>query len=122
MHNQQPTSSNDQGSFLTGFGLGLLAGAAGYFLFATDRGKKVQSELTKEWQAAKQNLGESPASEAAAGLNLKQMLIQTASSFLELDVVKEATKTNKTSAPAKKSKTAKAAKASKSSQKKFSGV
>lgn len=46
----------DSGSFITGFTLGLLAGAAGYFLFATDRGVSVRKELAKEWQQAKQDL------------------------------------------------------------------
>lgn len=44
---------DDQGSFLTGFGVGLVAGAAGYFLFGTDKGKKVRQELAEEWETAK---------------------------------------------------------------------
>lgn len=35
-------TQNDQGSFLTGFSLGLFAGAFGYLLFGTDRGKKIR--------------------------------------------------------------------------------
>lgn len=44
---------NQSGSFVTGFTVGLFAGAAGYFLFATDRGEKVRQELQKEWKEAK---------------------------------------------------------------------
>jgi hypothetical protein len=50
MHDQ------DQGSFLTGFTVGLFAGAAGYFLFGTDRGEKVRSTLQDEWEEAKDKL------------------------------------------------------------------
>jgi len=121
MNNTPQADSKDQGSFLTGFGLGLFAGAAGYFLFTTDRGKKVQSELTQEWAAAKKNLKDSPASEATAGVNLKQMIIETASSFLELDQVKSATskKDKKDSKPTKKTKPSKS---TKTNSKKFTGV
>jgi gas vesicle protein len=48
----------DQGSFLTGFSLGLFAGAIGYFLFGTDNGKKVRTDLNKEWNEAKEKLAE----------------------------------------------------------------
>ena len=45
----------DNGSFLTGFTIGLFAGAAGYFLFATDKGEKARKALAKEWQEAQQS-------------------------------------------------------------------
>ena len=48
----------DQGSFLTGFSLGLFAGAAGYFLFGTHSGKKVRQDLSKEWDQAKEKLAQ----------------------------------------------------------------
>lgn len=51
MSNQQ--NSNDSGSFLTGLGLGLIGGAVGYFLFATDKGDKVRKQLAKEWKSHK---------------------------------------------------------------------
>ena len=37
---------------MAGFSLGLIAGAAGYFLFATERGSKVRKQLIKEWEGA----------------------------------------------------------------------
>lgn len=48
--------SSDQGSFLVGLTCGIVAGAFGYFLFATERGEEVRQELAKEWQAAKKEL------------------------------------------------------------------
>lgn len=36
-------------SFLNGFSCGLLAGAAAYFLFATDKGKKIRADLKSKW-------------------------------------------------------------------------
>ncbi len=51
-----PEPDRDSGSFLTGFTIGLFAGAAGYFLFGTDRGGKVRSELMEEWENAKEHL------------------------------------------------------------------
>lgn len=48
--------SSDQGSFLTGITIGMIAGAAGYFLFGTKDGKKIRKDLTKEWEGAKLHL------------------------------------------------------------------
>lgn len=44
--------SDNQGSFVSGLTIGFLAGAAGYFLFGTDKGKKMRAELEREWRAA----------------------------------------------------------------------
>jgi len=46
------TPQPENGNFVAGFSLGLLAGAAGYFLFATERGSKVRKQLIKEWEGA----------------------------------------------------------------------
>jgi gas vesicle protein len=43
----------ESGSFVMGFAVGLFAGAAGYYLFATDKGHKIRQELVKEWEQAK---------------------------------------------------------------------
>lgn len=45
-------------SFATGFTLGVLTGAAGYFFFATDRGIRLRHQLLKEWDIAKERLVE----------------------------------------------------------------
>lgn len=50
--------SENQGSFLGGFALGLFAGAAGYFMFATKDGSKIKETIKKEWQEAKDHLAE----------------------------------------------------------------
>lgn len=46
----------DQGSFVLGLTVGLFAGAASYFLFATSEGEKARKELMKEWSSAKSQL------------------------------------------------------------------
>lgn len=52
----QETPSSDQGSFLAGFSIGLIAGAVGYFLFATDKGEKVRDSIQEEWQSAQKRV------------------------------------------------------------------
>ncbi len=42
-----------QNSFATGFTLGVLTGAIGYFLFATERGTKLRYQLLDEWEQAR---------------------------------------------------------------------
>lgn len=44
------TTQHDSGSFLSGLGIGLIGGAVGYFLFATDKGEKVRKQLKIEWK------------------------------------------------------------------------
>ena len=41
-------------SFVTGFGLGLIAGAAGFVLFGTERGKALRKDLQKAFTEAYQ--------------------------------------------------------------------
>lgn len=41
-----------QGSFVTGFAVGIFAGALGYYLFATDKGKKLTKIAQQEWREA----------------------------------------------------------------------
>ncbi len=43
----------DNGSFVTGFTVGLFAGAAGFFLFGTDKGRDIKARLVEEWKSAK---------------------------------------------------------------------
>lgn len=52
------TNKHHQGSFLNGFAIGLFAGAAGFFLFGTDDGKKTCRRIAKEWTSAKSKLAE----------------------------------------------------------------
>lgn len=48
--------NESQNSFATGFTLGVLTGAVGYFLFATERGTKLRYQLLQEWEEAKGRL------------------------------------------------------------------
>jgi len=50
--------NKEVGSFLNGFTAGLVAGAAAYFLFATDKGKNLSQEIQGEWDQAKETLAE----------------------------------------------------------------
>ncbi|MGD9129443.1 MAG: hypothetical protein PVJ09_03085 [Candidatus Woesebacteria bacterium] len=51
-------NNDNSGSFLTGFTVGLFAGAAAYFFFATDRGDELHLKLKKEWEQASEKLAE----------------------------------------------------------------
>lgn len=48
----------DQGNFLTGFTLGIFAGAAGFFLFGTQKGSDLREQLAAEWEAARADLAQ----------------------------------------------------------------
>jgi len=50
--------TREQGSFLTGFTVGMFAGATGYFFFATDKGRKLRTQLAKEWDQARFEMGD----------------------------------------------------------------
>jgi len=49
-------ANQDQGSFLSGFSIGIVAGAVGYFLFGTNRGRNLKAHLTAEWEIARKTL------------------------------------------------------------------
>jgi gas vesicle protein len=51
-------SEQNQGSFIGGLALGMFAGAAGYFMFATKDGSKFRKKIEQEWQEAKVSLAE----------------------------------------------------------------
>lgn len=51
-------SDQNQGSFLGGLALGMFAGAAGFFLFATKDGAKTRQKLEKEWEGAKSKMAD----------------------------------------------------------------
>jgi len=50
------SQSSDGNSFVTGFTVGLFIGAAGYYLFATEKGSKLRKQLVNEWEHAKVDL------------------------------------------------------------------
>ncbi len=71
------SQDRDQGSFLTGFTLGIFAGATGYFLFGTDRGGKVREELKAEWTKAQAKL-ETETPEVVGRLSIREALYKVA--------------------------------------------
>lgn len=52
----QRKNSFSEENFMTGFGVGLVAGAIGMFLFGTDEGEKLSKELNGHWQEATKDL------------------------------------------------------------------
>lgn len=88
------TKSNHEGSFVTGFTLGIAVSAVGYFFFGTKRGKKLKNTLSKKWQEAgieipdqKNNLQPGTLREAV------RYLISHISTAVEQEVKKPAKKT-----------------------------
>jgi len=74
-------SDRESGSFSTGFTLGLLAGAAGYFIFGTHKGKQVREKLSVKWQDAKKLAADDwPEKAGTVGDVLKEIFAQISSS------------------------------------------
>lgn len=46
----------DSGSFVSGFGMGIITGMAAYFLFGTDQGKDLRKKILSEWDTMQTNL------------------------------------------------------------------
>ncbi len=123
MHNQ------DNGSFITGFTIGIFAGAAGFFLFATDNGKKVRTQLNQEWQEAKQVLAEEGVIEdkdqslRELASNLIQKTLDSIQPYVSPDA-EHSSKKNSSKAKSKSKKKTKSSSNSKTEKKanKFRGV
>lgn len=49
-------TNKEAGSFVTGFGMGLITGAAAYFLFATEQGKELRKRALAEWEDAQKTI------------------------------------------------------------------
>ena len=107
-------SDNNDGSFLNGFTVGLLAGAVGYFLFGTNKGTDVRKNLAAEWEKAKGELEKEGVIEE--GRSLKEMITGA------INKISDSAKTqipNNKSQPKSKSKISNSKKTTK---KKFKGV
>ena len=98
-------------SFVTGFGLGLLAGAAGFVLFGTKKGAEIRKDLQTAFAQAYQ---EEIASGQKTGeaVSLRDFL-STAFAKVKEEFELSAQETERTSATRKTTSTAKRAKASK---------
>lgn len=92
-------SSSNEGSFVTGFTVGLFAGAAGFFLFGTNKGQVVRGKLSQEWNQAKKQLAQDGVI-SSPDLSLRDMFTQLISTIT--DVPHEDKKVKK-AAPKKKS-------------------
>lgn len=112
--------SHHQGSFLTGFTVGLFAGAASFYLFGTDKGKKLTDRLSEEWENAKERLADEGVIDTP-DLSFRQVVGQVLTQVK--DKIEEA-QTTTVPTSAKSSKTAKvtAPKTPKKPVKKFKNI
>lgn len=83
MSNHSEQHSKESGSFLTGLGLGLLGGAVGYFLFATEKGDKVRKQLAQEWKGVHGMLHTQEPAKATTSNNLKEIVKALFTDILE---------------------------------------
>jgi len=98
-------SDHESGHFSTGFTLGLLAGAAGYFVFGTNKGKEFRVELSKKWQEAKKIAGDEWPKEAeTVGDVLKNIVMQISKEVAEANDSKKQPKHKKRSSKKKQFK------------------
>ena len=83
MSKSQQSNSGDSGSFVTGLSVGLIGGALGYFLFATDKGGGVRKQLAKEWKSIHGKLHELEPAKATKSDSLKDIFKSLMSDILE---------------------------------------
>jgi len=74
-------TQKDSGSFITGFGMGLITGAAAYFLFATEQGKELRKRALVEWESAQKMLSEEAGIEVPK--SMKQFMQEAVGYFAE---------------------------------------
>lgn len=96
-------TSSDQGSFLTGLTVGMLAGAAGFFLFGTKDGSKIRKDLSKEWESAKLHLF-TQGKVDNPHLTLKDVVSQFIASMAPDEVKSTRSSTARSKSPAAKAK------------------
>jgi gas vesicle protein len=114
----------EHSTFVTGFTIGLFAGAAGYFLFATKKGAQVRKQLSQDWEDAKRHLEKEGAlehAELSLGSYLKELL-ERALATEERVVSGLEAKGRKTVRAVEKSIASETAKVKKEAVRKFKGV
>jgi len=109
--------SENQGNFLTGFTIGLFAGAGGYFIFGTKKGDQVRQQLMKEWEKAKSDLVKQGVIEE--GKSLRELLYEVVEKLDDGETTNQ--KDPSASLRMKKTKTKKPA-APGETKKKFKGI
>lgn len=57
-HNSFDELPDHSGGFVAGFSIGLIAGAAAYYLFGTEKGRVLRSTLVEEWESAKEHMAD----------------------------------------------------------------
>lgn len=97
----------DSGSFVSGFGVGLLAGVAAYFLFGTEQGKELRQKALSEWESAQDNLTEKTGIEVPKKLRqtLREVVNYFATSIKEIQELQESADAHKKSGASRVKKT-----------------
>ncbi|MBP7768291.1 YtxH domain-containing protein [Candidatus Woesebacteria bacterium] len=103
----------DSGSFINGFGIGLLTGAAAYLLFGTEQGKELRKKALSEWENVKGDL-ETSGVEVPKQLKtvLRDILGAVASTIQEVQDLKETAGDKKSLTSSKKTESKSKQKAS----------
>ncbi|MFZ1721281.1 MAG: YtxH domain-containing protein [Microgenomates group bacterium] len=73
-------SSSDSGSFVTGFTIGLFAGAVGYYLFASKKGTTLLKKVTSEWEKAQKQFPEE-ITETLSNVNIRSLITNAVDSI-----------------------------------------
>jgi gas vesicle protein len=101
------SEEKNSGSFITGFGMGLLTGAAAYFLFGTEQGKELRRKALSEWDSAQKTITEETGVEVPKKLKniLQEVVSYFAQSIKEIQDLQENADTMRKSAANKVKKT-----------------
>jgi gas vesicle protein len=118
-------------SFLHGFTLGMIAGAAGYYLFATQKGARMRKQLVSEWEETKEKLYEEGVIEST-NVSLREFLYGVVKKFSQTptqssagsagEPVSQGLIAEKNAAIPGKARTAAASSSKKKDNRKFHGV
>ena len=95
---------NQEGSFVTGFTVGLFAGAAGFFLFGTKKGETIRSKINAEWDNAKEQLAQEGVI-SSSDLSIRDMFASVIASITAVPEAEQKSKKTthkKTATPKKK--------------------
>lgn len=116
--NDQDNFEVPEGGFVAGFSIGLVAGAAAYFLFGTERGTKLRSQLMAEWESATDQMVDDGVIEDAQ-ISLRGFLQDLVEDIFQTSLPTEIMSPNRSK---KHSRSSANAKKSKPRTSKFSGV
>jgi gas vesicle protein len=93
--------NKESGSFITGFGMGLLAGTAAYFLFGTEQGKELRKKALSEWEEAQSHISDKSGIEVPKKLRqvLQEVVGYFASTLKEMQELQDSSDSYKKGSP-----------------------